>query len=279
MATQDRYSYLILCLTFFAFSCWAQIIFPGGSKKPQVGSRTSQCPAGQLKFANGCHPEWTRGAPCPENQWLTKADGSATDGKCSLKPCPGNQLLWTIPGNPTRVCASASFGIDKCPEVRPNHVSVTDKVRGTGQCDCSAGLVFWPADDRCYQLYSRGPCPEGQILVYDPLAKFISCQTNPCDAELNVLWNDGVCYALSTTGPCTGENEGIVVSTTDLVPICEPLVLKQLINVQSKCSAGTRRDFNGNCSQTTFFLPSMGVGGACEKGFIRKPDGTCAKWF
>lgn len=38
-----------------------------------------------------------------------------------------------------------------------------------GKCklgrNCPNGSVFWPPDDKCYALYTRGPCPKGKLLT------------------------------------------------------------------------------------------------------------------
>jgi hypothetical protein len=66
------------------------------------------------------------------------------------------------------------------------------------------------------------------------------------------------------------------VNSTTLALGCQELGLRQIIKVAETCPIGTKRDFNGSCSQTTFIGSTSG--GSCEKGFIRKPDGKCVRW-
>jgi len=72
---------------------------------------------------------------------------------------------------------------------------------GEAVCDCLYGYAYWEADDRCYKLYDRGPCPQHYELVY--LHNKTQCLYNPCHRENYIYITDtGECYKLHSQGPC-----------------------------------------------------------------------------
>ena len=67
-------------------------------------------------------------------------------------------------------------------------------------CCCSWQLVFWPASQQCYRIFSQGPCPATQELAYHPPAQEPRCR---CPQHLPVRWPvTDRCYARYTRGPC-----------------------------------------------------------------------------
>nr|CAD7410201.1 unnamed protein product [Timema cristinae] len=80
-------------------------------------------------------------------------------------------------------------------------------VRLWGKCrepePCGDNQVFWPLDERCYSLLTRGPCPSGKLLVRGkdglPL-----CECGPEGSLADHYWSSGqACYQHYTRGPCT----------------------------------------------------------------------------
>ena len=61
-------------------------------------------------------------------------------------------------------------------------------------------LVYWPPARQCFNIFSQGPCPDTQVLGYDPVNEKPVCQ---CPKELPLLWRPtGRCYSRYSRGPC-----------------------------------------------------------------------------
>ena len=61
-------------------------------------------------------------------------------------------------------------------------------------------LVYWPPTRDCYQIFSRGPCPETQELGFNPVSQQPECG---CPAGLPLHWPaTDRCYAQHSRGPC-----------------------------------------------------------------------------
>lgn len=65
----------------------------------------------------------------------------------------------------------------------------------------SAGHIYYPAYDRCFAAYTRGPCASGQLIILPRGAIIPQCIVNPCPKE-NEVWFRGGCYRLNSAGPC-----------------------------------------------------------------------------
>ncbi|XP_023344856.1 uncharacterized protein LOC111714070 [Eurytemora carolleeae] len=122
---------------------------------------------------------------------------------------------------------------------------------GTKELDClSNDKVYWPEDNKCYDLLSSGPCSSGEWLVLDVEVRDGDCQCKValaaaqdgiCEPGEQLLldpfgfgvcgcitspphatWpNDGKCYPLYTRGPCD-EGYQLTMSPSRLEPSCSP---------------------------------------------------------
>jgi len=98
---------------------------------------------------------------------------------------------------------------------------------GFGVCGCivSPPHSTWPADGKCYPLYTQGPCAKGYQLSKSPSTLEPSCRPAICGNERSVLWEDGECYPLGEQGPC--ENvEVLTIDEETLEPKCHLLQSK-----------------------------------------------------
>lgn len=68
-------------------------------------------------------------------------------------------------------------------------------------CDCVPGHLFHPDTDKCYGMYTRGPCPNRQYLILPEGKSIPECENNPCTG-LNRVPFRGVCHTLNKAGPC-----------------------------------------------------------------------------
>ena len=68
---------------------------------------------------------------------------------------------------------------------------------------CSARswqLVFWPPNQQCYKIFTRGPCPATQELSYQSDSQVAACR---CPENLPMLWKETErCYSRYSRGPC-----------------------------------------------------------------------------
>uniref|UniRef100_A0A4Y0BQT8 DUF4789 domain-containing protein n=1 Tax=Anopheles funestus TaxID=62324 RepID=A0A4Y0BQT8_ANOFN len=52
-------------------------------------------------------------------------------------------------------------------------------------CDCKPTYVYHPHQQKCYQMYTKGYCPSGQIIYIEPNGKTPVCVPNNCpDGEV-----------------------------------------------------------------------------------------------
>lgn len=68
-------------------------------------------------------------------------------------------------------------------------------------CDCLPGHVFYPDTDKCYPLYTKGPCRDSQYLALPRKRSIPDCIANPCRQENKVPFR-GRCHVLYQPGPC-----------------------------------------------------------------------------
>ena len=40
---------------------------------------------------------------------------------------------------------------------------------------CGIGMVYWPQNSKCYQMFTRGPCANGKLLITDE-SELSKCQ-------------------------------------------------------------------------------------------------------
>ena len=95
----------------------------------------------------------------------------------------------------------------------------------TNPCSASSWqLVYWPPTKNCYQIFSRGPCPETQELGYNPVTSAPECR---CPHDLPLHWEDtDQCYAEYSRGPCE-VNQYLTISEEDGDVSCVPTQICQ----------------------------------------------------
>ncbi|CAG2053473.1 unnamed protein product [Timema podura] len=156
-----------------------------------------------------CYRIFQQGPPCPDTMELAPSlDGTAEcrcppgtaqsprDALChklyTQGPCEAGEYLTPVPARTYRY----------------SQIQVISwSVRLWGKCrepePCGDGQVFWPLDERCYPLLTRGPCPSGKLLIRrkDGLPQ---CECGPKGSLEDHYWSSGqACYQHYTRGPCT----------------------------------------------------------------------------
>jgi len=138
----------------------------------------------------------------------------------------------------------------------PNH-------EGYGDCDCipmrnciGRPRSYWPQTDRCYFMYSRGPCPTGQWLEFNESSK-PECRPNVCGKQVKatkskefLFSHEEKCYKTGSQGFCN-EGELVYVSSSDLAPRCfttKPVCRFLIFTAQTlSCRTGSKLDVTGQC--------------------------------
>lgn len=172
-----------------------------------------------------CYRLGWSGEPCKSGEWLVLDDRSPDRLRpvCAPVPCPDdNQVLWPRDGrcyqkfrDRALLCPHPSLQLDSNPF-------------GLGECVCMqktphARGPAGPRDGPCHELYHRGPCQEGHILV--PKANGTKeqgvCAADPCHQPKQAaskhaqaaapvtlaLWaaeegGDNRCHPLGSAAPC-----------------------------------------------------------------------------
>ena len=147
-----------------------------------------------------CYREFTPG-PCKAGQFLVKGNDGV--GFCSKNPCSKAHLYFPSASDPSQGHCYKVGGQGPCPL---GELVVFESYSGKsyrGDCGCSPGYNqnYWAEDGRCYEWYSRGPCPASFMFRYNKLDRRTECQ---CDTQSGfVFWNETQrCYRVYTQGPC-----------------------------------------------------------------------------
>ncbi|XP_026478975.1 uncharacterized protein LOC113385350 [Ctenocephalides felis] len=119
-------------------------------------------------------------------------------------------------------------------------------------CDCGAGTIYHPQTDKCYPIYRRGPCREGQHLILPKGKAIPQCETNPCN-ENSALYR-GICQSFGTIGTCRVPELGRVIGVNTLtleVDCVGPKLANRLgetdIEVEEGICKGSKRFYRGTC--------------------------------
>ncbi|CAL8111413.1 unnamed protein product [Orchesella dallaii] len=138
---------------------------------------------------------------------------------------------------------------------------------GYGDCDCPAmrncigrPRTFWPATSKCYFIYSKGPCKQGQWLVFNKNRK-PECQANPCGAAGKLrkrgeavtefmFHHSGTCYKTGSRAFCE-DGQTVYLSSSDFKPRCyntKPVCRFLIFAAQTlTCRPGSKQDVMGKC--------------------------------
>ena len=165
--------------------------------------------------------------------------------------------------------------------------TMEDDTFGFCDCDlskrCGRPLVFWPARNRCYEVYSQvslrlihglnivglnlmtiqGPCRDGKWLVFgfnlEPVCKKNICanqeEGQPSFGSRYWFNVNTTCYRTSTQGYCPRKEDVLFNMDTHYRPTCQPRTdCGDLNPVQvAMCLPGQRMDVLGNCKRR--FIP------------------------
>ncbi|KAF0301641.1 hypothetical protein FJT64_026125 [Amphibalanus amphitrite] len=141
--------------------------------------------------------ELTRG-PCNDTELLIQTDSGPVCG-CE-KYAPSDRVSsyleptvrWPLDGRCYRLYDQAI-----CP---PGHWFIWSSTQNRIPVCCPKGHFFWPADDKCYEEFTRGPCDKSKLFVNVLRTSVCTCDDQWGFTVLNP--EDGTCYLRNTQGPC-----------------------------------------------------------------------------
>lgn len=211
--------------------------------------------------------------PCPRGQWV-KLTTSEFKPVCEPVPCGVGQAA-----TKNGACLSTRTA-QVCP---PTQQLITNEF-GQGECDCAPGLVYYAPTKACYAPYTKGPCPNGQVLkvMDEGVSGRVQCVANPCpkssmamvDSKCNLRSQTGpdtTCHMLNTPGPCTS---GLfAVDNIISEPICvETHSIFNLPNLVG-CPRGSIRDMRGRCRRN-LAVPFRGTPAFVTSNPVSRPGGS-----
>jgi len=81
-------------------------------------------------------------------------------------------------------------------------------------------LVYWPPNQQCYKIFTRGPCPATQELTFQADRQSAVCR---CPENLPLLWKETErCYSRYSRGPChVNQYIDIADDGSGLPPVCK----------------------------------------------------------
>ncbi|XP_032781080.2 uncharacterized protein LOC116919237 isoform X1 [Daphnia magna] len=168
-----------------------------GSDFPDDGSGTNS-----IQFDDGkSHPLLTRGPCNGTNFWVT-VNPVTLKGKCTPKLCEDKRVFVGRTG----LCHDINDPLECQGGRRLYYTAYGDPI-----CDCPIGKYPFPnPKDNCVALFSRGPCPAGQVMTISQGGRLF-CTPDECpvingenDSLQQLVPNDkGDCFALGSVGPCS----------------------------------------------------------------------------
>jgi hypothetical protein len=171
--------------------------------------------SGRLFFNGRCYWPATQG-PCGDEEWLVLIDDPKTKSSkasCQRRPC----LKKEIPMN-GGLCVSLLLGKESiCGE---KEMLVTNPF-GQGNCICNRNPMHlkWQKDNKCYELYRRGPCGFSEYLIANldvsGTASPTACVPNNCTVD-GAVWFQGKCRQLGDICPETSLSIGVNDSSFQL---------------------------------------------------------------
>lgn len=140
---------------------------------PKTSNGGCVCRPGNIRYKNhtSCHRPYTQG-PCQRNEFLIDTD------TCIKQPCSRGELYYPEDGVCYKVGSKGpcprgkiiSFDFETRPSIDGisfNGVCVCRRKDcsddGENDCDRSQGLVKYA--DKCYKMYTQGPCAKGEWIV------------------------------------------------------------------------------------------------------------------
>ena len=208
---------------------------------------------------------------CPENQWFI-LDHDTLEASCQPLPCAEHEVLFD------GVCKLRDDAT-LCPE----GMVVLVNEYGEGLCDCAAKNLYWPAHDRCYPAFRKGPCHAGYYLTVGE--EGVECSENICFRDGAAFWKSTKrCYRIEdeTDSPCALGRLDVNEETLDLE--CVEEVQFAIFDVPVvRCSKGSKLDYGGRCKRELYqkfrstFSSNSARKSKCGEGFIAGASGRCLK--
>lgn len=183
-----------------------------------------------------CYKPATQG-PCSEGEWIVLVGNPSqiSSVQCRPRPCPLNHAL--VNNTCYLVDQRKTKGVCSAEEVLLNSPF------GDGQCVCRRGYLLWE-DGRCYQPYTRGPCPEGSYLQYNSSDlssnSSLQCAINTCKQD-GIIPYAGSCFKLGGTTACKAPEESLELDLDTLQPKCLDAMihLRQIAIARYHCGSGS----------------------------------------
>ncbi|KAI9556269.1 hypothetical protein GHT06_018843 [Daphnia sinensis] len=167
-----------------------------GSDFPADGSGTNS-----IRFDDGnSHPLLTRGPCNGTNFWVT-VNPVTLKGGCTPKLCEDRRVFVGRTG----LCHDINDPLECQGGRRLYYTAYGDPI-----CDCPIGKYPFPnPKDNCVALFTRGPCPAGQVMTISQGGRLF-CAPAECpaingenDSQQQLVPNGkGECFTLGSTGPC-----------------------------------------------------------------------------
>jgi len=196
------------------------------------------------------------------------------------RKCANDELIYEPDGKCYKTGTPVQESDSPCPDDFMSFANREEKP-GYGTCYCAkfrgsttVPVVFWPPSNRCYWLYDKGPCKNGEWLVFsyarDPDGELIcskrTCPENKVDPynSFPKFWFElkGKCYQTETPNPEFCKDSGqkqIYFSLDKPEPICldrrpVPFVRGLGSGVGNLgCRAGQKQLPNGSCKKKASF--------------------------
>ena len=208
---------------------------------------------------------------CPEGQWFI-LDRDTLEASCQPLPCPEQEVLFDgvcMPRDDASLC--------------PEGMVVLINEYGDASCDCAVKNLYWPAHDRCYPAYRRGPCHAGHYLTVGD--EGVRCSENVCFRDGAALWRaTRRCYRLQdeADSPCALGRLDVDPDTLELECVeTEPFAIFDLPVV--RCSKGSKLDYGGRCKRELYqkfrssFTSDVTRNKKCGDGLVLGISGRCLK--
>lgn len=187
-------------------------------------------------------------------------DDDFSDSAEQLLMLPCSDLRGYAFHNETKKCWQIGMK-GPCPDLMKFYADPENE--GYGDCDCigmrnciGRPRTYWPNTDRCYFIYSRGPCPQGHWIVFNKDRK-PECQKNTCGKQIKMnraldflFQAEGKCHKTGTKAFCE-EGQTVYISSSDLKPRCyatKPVCRFLIFTAQTlSCRPGSKLDVMGKC--------------------------------
>ncbi|XP_043214110.1 mucin-2-like [Amphibalanus amphitrite] len=163
----------------------------------------------------------TGGSPCPDKEVLV-LNATSLEAQCMKLPCDVTHVL--LPDG--RCHTKEEF----CDHAEDKELVL--KETGYGTCDCPDLHVYWMEDDRCYAAYTRGPCGEGEYIVFREEVGVV-CEDNPCPEE-QVPWR-GQCVPRTGHGCLDSKHGHLVLNPANLKYECTLRCPEGMVEVDLDC--------------------------------------------